>query len=104
RPLHVLLALLLVPRLLFGQATSHVNGTVRDVEGRPLFGAIVTLSGGGSSSSTRTDEKGAFTFRDVTVGNYAVEVRRLGYELLRQGIDVVVRMPAIGIELKRIPS
>lgn len=48
----------------------------------------MTLTSPAGARETRTDETGAFTLTRVAAGQYALDVRRLGYEQVRQTIEV----------------
>lgn len=60
----------------------HVTGTVADATGGMLPGAIVQLRSveRGFSRSTVADSEGRFTFRQVTLGNYDIEVGMTGFQ------------------------
>ena len=62
------------------QQRASLRGAVRAEGGAALEMAEVLLFG--TQVSTRTDEAGAFTLRDVAPGKYFVGVRRLGFEPL----------------------
>ena len=93
------------PRIAGAQAKETVSGVVRDAtSGQPLIGAIVTLGTGESARTTRTEEKGAFSFANVVIGSYVVDTRRLGYEPARRKIDVVPETAPIEITLTRVAT
>jgi hypothetical protein len=80
-----------------------VSGVVRDsAAGQPLLGAIVTLGIGPSARVTRTDDRGAFAFANITPASYALGVRRLGYQPTSQTVDVTAQMSPIAIALSRV--
>ena len=64
-------------------ATSRVEGTLIDVDGRPALGATLTLTskraivfmGGSSSSTQRVDANGKFSFASVLPGEYTMVAR-----------------------------
>ncbi|MCY4232544.1 MAG: TonB-dependent receptor [Bacteroidetes bacterium] len=69
---------------------SVYSGVVYSPSGTPLQGATVQLFSVDSTSvtySTVTDRLGRFEL-DVIEGNYRVEIRYLGYETLRQAIEI----------------
>ena len=71
-----------------------ITGVVRDTTtARPLHGAIVTIGTGMDQRVTRTDERGAFRFPNVTVGLRDFSVRRLGYAAWKGTIAVRAGVP-----------
>ncbi|HHP7242484.1 MAG TPA: carboxypeptidase-like regulatory domain-containing protein [Cyclobacteriaceae bacterium] len=68
-----------------GKAT--ISGTVKDKDtAEPLVGAIVFISD--LNLSTNTDENGFYAL-DIPIGVHNAEIRLLGYEPLRQNINVL---------------
>lgn len=63
-----------------------VQGTIVSEETVPIVGAQVALQG--TQFVTATDAVGAFVFRDVPPGQYALLVGALGYESAGRAIDV----------------
>ncbi len=87
------------------QTKVTVAGVVRDgTSGQPLIGAIVTLGTGESARTTRTEEKGAFSFANVLIGSYVVDTRRLGYEPARRTVDISPETAPIEIALTRVAT
>jgi len=77
--------LLIVLQLLLassGMATifGTIRGNVRDVQGRPVAGAALTLQSQTTqwSRELRTDANGAFSFVAVPLGSYSLRVRATG--------------------------
>lgn len=68
------------------RANGSVAGTVMTSEGRGLLGAVVALfrQDGNSSvvSFTKSDQHGAYSLNDIAPGSYALQVSRLGYQVL----------------------
>lgn len=65
---------------------ASVAGRVRDINGRPLVGAIVRVMGSGDAS--RTDSSGAFLVRRAMIGTQMVEARAIGFDPVRQLTDL----------------
>jgi len=87
------------------QSKVTVTGVVRDAaSGQPLIGAVVTLGIGDGARTTRTEEKGAFSFVNVLSGSYVIDTRRLGYEPARRTVDVLPEPTPIEIALTRIAA
>ena len=63
-----------------GQAPGLLTGIVRSASG-PVVEAAVFLDGG---RETRTDSAGAFSFRNVRVGDHTVEARSIGLAPLKR--------------------
>lgn len=53
-----------------------VSGTVRDADGAPVAGVVVTLTGPGGAATTTTGEDGTYLFDDNATGpGYTVEIQ-----------------------------
>ena len=71
------------------QSVPSVTGTVTDAAtGRKLIGVLITLGAPPDTRATRTDESGSFEFRNITVGNYALSARQIGYEASTRSVRV----------------
>lgn len=79
---------LVAPVSAFAQANATVTGTVTDEAGAPIAGAVATLRGP-TSPTTTTNAAGAFTFSDVTPGVYVLSVTKPGYTTAVQN-DIVL--------------
>ncbi len=100
--------LLLTVSLLFGGlvhgAPAVANGVsplaagmVASVDGRAIVGARVTLSGNGPTLVATSDGRGAFAFRDLRAGTYALQVTAPGYnpisaQTIQVGTDGITRI------------
>ncbi|HEX6644171.1 MAG TPA: TonB-dependent receptor [Gemmatimonadales bacterium] len=70
------------------QAAGAISGKVTDAEsGRPVVGALVTVSDGRRGNVT--DTSGAYRIREVRSGTYSVYVRAIGYAPIRRDNLVV---------------
>jgi hypothetical protein len=72
---------LVASSLALGQGTtSRVAGTVQDVNGAAVGGAIVTLANDatGVSFSAETGDSGAYAFDLVQVGKYSLTIEKQG--------------------------
>lgn len=66
---------------------TEIQGIVSDkLTGKPLSGAHVIIPK--SNLATVTDQIGAFHFKNPEIGSYKIEFRFLGYENLKQTIDI----------------
>ncbi len=63
-----------------------VEGTVTSRDGEPVPGAVLEIVA--TKVTTRTDERGRFTFTDVMPGLLVLTVRRLGYGPLEVEIEL----------------
>jgi hypothetical protein len=69
------------------RATVTLSGTVSDsVTGRPLGGAIVSLTGG--ARATRSDAAGQFAIAVPWAGEVILEARRIGYGQRRISVEI----------------
>jgi hypothetical protein len=60
------------------EAAGSIQGSVTDPSGAPIFGAVVTIQGGGASSTTVTDMQGAFRISLLPPGNFNVKISASG--------------------------
>ena len=60
------------------RAPARIRGRVVDEGDDPVFGAVVTARGNGTTSETETDADGYFALQ-VTAGEWAVSAERFGY-------------------------
>jgi len=67
-----------------------IKVTVKDVNGKPVSGATVTLfdSSGKKVTSGTTDESGTLNFIDLTDGNYVVETKASGSATSRSTVTL----------------
>lgn len=82
----ILLFLLLGVPAAFAQSSLQISGHVRDVQGAPVIGATLRLEG--SSTGTVTDAQGAYTLKPAAAGAYRLTVSFIGYNTLRQQVQV----------------
>jgi iron complex outermembrane receptor protein len=66
--------------------TAAVTGVVRGVGGLPLADAQVRVTG--ANGSTVSDARGWFSLGDLPSGTQVLEVRRLGYLLVQQPVEL----------------
>ena len=78
RKLRMLIALVLLPTMMFAQSTTaKLAGVVADADGNPLVGANVVVEG--SNLGAATDELGRYYILDVPVGSYDLRAEYIGY-------------------------
>ncbi len=96
-----LLLALLLPSPAMAQQTGTVEGVVTTAEtGRPLAGAQVTIEG--TTQGVLTGADGTFTLTGVQAGIRTVEVRFIGFALVRREVEVVAGdMVGITVRLER---
>ena len=82
----------------FGQDTNaSLSGTVTDPSGAAIPGAKLTLTNEATSfqSNFVSDSEGAYSFRNLTPGNYTLEVTANGFKSTTQkGIQLAVNQAA----------
>lgn len=73
---------LVAGRLLFGQATGSMSGTVTDMTGAGVPGATVTVTAPatGVTRSSKTNEGGEYIIPLLGVANYNVQVEQSGFQ------------------------
>jgi len=74
---------------------AYTGNVVRDQSGRPVAGAIVTLTDQrlGRATSVYTASDGSFTMPELAPGRYDLRVRRAGYEDLSQSGIAITSQP-----------
>ena len=90
RKIRVLIALLVLPALIFAQSTTaKLAGVVTDNDGNALVGANVVVEG--TNLGAATDELGRYYILDVPVGTYTVRAEYIGYStVIESGIRTSV--------------
>src|ERR1700684_1706832 len=90
----LLLALLALPHLVYGQgANATLLGTVTDASGAVVPGASVQVTNvdTGVRQTVTTDSQGRYTVVDLLVGNYEVQASAPGFQtVVRKGITTIV--------------
>ncbi|MCI0416968.1 TonB-dependent receptor [bacterium] len=85
-----LFAILLLALAVPAQAQEGtLNGDVKDSDGLPLPGVIVTAAGGGVTKNAYTDAEGRFVIGGLAAGNYDVSAELSGFVTITQ-MDVAV--------------
>jgi hypothetical protein len=85
------------------RAQHLVSGTITDASSaRPVAGAIVRISVGEASRTTRSDERGEFRFSNVGAGRLTLTVRTLGFEPFAQDVEVAQDAPPMRVALRRL--
>lgn len=85
----ILFALLLSSPCLTAQSIRYfVRGTLQDTTGAGISGATVLLTSDVDSISVRTNEKGIYSFQDVTLSTFKLSLSNLGYQSLEKGYEL----------------
>jgi hypothetical protein len=104
------------PRMLVDEPPGTVTGTVRDVEGDPVYGAeVLVASPLGHAYGTRTDLGGQYRIVGVPPGRYLPVVGKRGYDdALRQicvaglcrksAVTVRPETTSLGVDLMLVPA
>jgi hypothetical protein len=86
------------------QGSSTVRGTVKDPQGNVVTGATVTLTNVGTTSSrtTTSSDSGNFSFEQIPVGDYKLEVESKGFKKAQiTGVHASVASPtAVEVQLE----
>ncbi|MGY0037688.1 carboxypeptidase-like regulatory domain-containing protein [Pedobacter sp. NJ-S-72] len=85
----ILLLLTLSSFNTIAQQKHSFEGTVKDINGRPLEGAGITAIEVNKSSVTNAS--GEFSFKDLPAGIYKIRVRHMGYK--EQTIKITLPLP-----------
>lgn len=73
------------------RGTGAVRGRVTTADGKPFVSAVARVLGSGMA--VRTDSGGVFRITDAAAGTQTVEVRALGYDPIRQQVQLVPGEP-----------
>jgi iron complex outermembrane receptor protein len=65
---------------------SNIKGNIVTNEGLPAVGVTVTLKG--TKRNAITDDDGNFHFKNISAGDYEIEVHLVGYEAIQKEVDV----------------
>ena len=86
------------------QGSSTVRGTVKDPQSNVVTGATVTLTNVGTTSSrtATTSDNGGYSFEQVPVGNYKIEIEAKGFKKAQiTGVHASVAAPsAVDVQLE----
>ena len=88
------------PSLTVLRGPGSIRGTIRSAAGTPIAGARVSVWGTGLE--TNTDARGEFRLPSLPMGTHTMEIRALGFELLRRPIDILPSEPATVVALAPI--
>src|ERR1039458_7288009 len=91
RILFVALIFFLFASAALTQDLGKVRGVVHDAQHRPIPGAAVTLRAQAStwSQTTQSNSEGEFSFADVPVGDYTINIAAAGFNPQTHSISVV---------------
>lgn len=81
----------------FGQSTSSLRGTVKDVSGAVIADGIVTLTDASTGTSRKvvSDNTGVYQILQVPPGKYSLKVEKPGFSTLtRNDVTLEVNVPA----------
>ena len=102
----VLVMLLLLPCMLWGQATistGNINGSVSDASGAAVVGAKVTITrlDTGVATSVTTNGSGFYNSGSISVGTYGVKVEAPGFQTSETQVRVQIgNNSAVNFQLK----
>lgn len=85
------------------RGTGAVRGRVTTADGAPFTSAVARVLGSGTA--VRTDSSGVFRISDAAAGTQTVEVRAVGYDPIRQRVELVPGEPvaaAFTLEKSRV--
>src|SRR5262245_17046935 len=82
---------LMAATTVFASIHGSISGVVLDTSGSVIAGATVavTETQTGVKSETVTDSKGFYSFPELPIGNYSVEIQANGFKTYRQTSLVV---------------
>jgi hypothetical protein len=84
-------------------AAATLQGSVQDGSGAAVAGTLVVLGNTADLSlrTAQTDATGRFSFPEVNPGTYALTVRRTGFELYKQVVEVAAApIVVVDVQLK----
>ena len=74
------------------------------LNGMPVPGALVTASEGDQQQTTLSDERGMFSFPDLTAGSWKIKVEMTGFSAVERSVAVAPNAPAAKWELTLLPA
>lgn len=77
---------LVIPAFTAFSQNAAINGTVNDVNGEPLIGATIQLSG--SNTGTVADIDGTYNLSGITPGDYTLVCSYIGYQKYEEAITL----------------
>lgn len=84
-----LLTFFFVVSPLFAQEQNgNLSGQVKDQLGAAIVGAKITLISRHDKKITTTDDNGNYSFRQITYGEYTLQVEKIGFALYEKNIEV----------------
>jgi len=88
------------PNLIGVQDYGYIVGNVIDQNSKPVAGALVSATG--TTSTTRTDDKGNFNLQNVAIGEQTVTIQAAGFGSGTSTVIVVknqgVTVPTVSIK------
>lgn len=84
-------------------AGSEYHGLVL-LNGVPVPGASVTATKGSATFAVLTDERGVYSFPDLSDGNWTVQVEMTGFARAKRNVTIARDTPAGVWELKLVPA
>jgi carboxypeptidase family protein len=102
RTLVVVGILLLAGAGAFAVVTASISGTVTDASGLVVSGATVTATdvATGAATTQRTNGQGFYSFQELPLGTYTVDVQQTGFKAYRQTGVVLDVNSALTIDVK----
>lgn len=76
------------------KGSARVTGKITDKNGRPLEGARVMMQGGGGGTTAITRANGEFTLDSLPSGTQSLIIRKLGYAVTEQAVELAANVPA----------
>lgn len=97
RKLFSLLIMLIGFSQVYAQTVSGTVQSATDKSGLPGASVVMKRAASDAILTTSTDVQGAFRFERVPSGNYTLEVRYLGYDLLSRPVQVAQAPVVLGV-------
>ena len=82
----ILMLLALISSATAWSQNAKIAGSVKDIQGNPLFLAQVVLEG--KSKGTTTNDQGKYEFKSLEAGTYTVIFKNIGFETATRSITV----------------
>src|SRR5262249_16277922 len=79
--------------LVYAGVTARISGTVTDASGAAVVGATVTATNvdTGVAATQTTNGQGYYSFQDLSVGKYTIEVQQKGFKTTRRS-DIILEV------------
>ncbi|GGI27324.1 TonB-dependent receptor domain-containing protein [Pedobacter mendelii] len=102
----ILLSLFLLPQAKAQFTNGKISGLLIDEKGKPISATIVVKNLGDTTFVKRisSDDKGKFSFNDLTFGSYSIAVNAVGFKTINEKVEITPNQFSINKIYKMVPE